>query len=1644
MKEKITKIFTVISLITVLLGVDLIFTGVKAVEALSETNVENITFDAYLKDGEKETYSKTAIISQGEKIYINIALAKTGAIQDGKIKIEDANFKIQPIENQYIKNVNSDTNEIELNEIIVGHDVKIEIPIKFEKTAQMNKDYISQEAKVKFSGNYHDNNRKKAVKGEKKISINWKETAEVEIEQNIEKYINLSETTLIQEKINTKMENNILVNGKTITTKVPQIEGNLPEEVEVLVNGTKANIENYNYDKEKRTITITNKKIDTKEDEYKVIYQYKQPIQQEKLQMELNTKVEVSHYTDEKIEKEKSDTIEVQKTNNKVSIKNIASDTLYKGYMYTGKRNTNYTDKIEIEISTLEDISEIEIKNFNDNFKNASEAIKPVNNSTYIKEIKFTKENLENILGKNFEIKITGENDKELATVKPDSNWDKGSIAISLEEQEIEKIKIKTSKPEKIGTLKIEINKYVKESAGYNREQLKTFTKLENTKTILVNDIEIPANSVSKLEDTIAESKIEINKSRLSTYSKNENVQISAILKSNSEKHDLYKNPYIEIRLPEELEEININSTNILYADGLQIKSAQYNNDTKAIQIQFEGEQNDFRTNVEEGIQVTINANLSFRKNMASKETAISMIYRNENRNGEQNETSTKVKLTSKYGAIWYNNISGYNQENTTIESTGEKLIEAELEPNESEKHPIVKQSFINNYESPIDSITIIGNLGGEDSEKEGIESNFETNLIQNVAVSGASVKISYSNKENAEKDDESWQENITNLQDVKSYKIELEKELQPAEKIDIAYQLNIPQSVGEGAKTYQVTKATYNYNGQNLSNTSAISLASEGTKIEGEKSENGGIKTEIAVISGNKEIKEGEEIPEGQAIKYTINITNNTGKDLTNLKMIAEHTNAIYYIQEEKEAELTNSEIPEIMQYTRKNEEATNITKTKENIKNGETVKFVYDIEPRRKDGDETVGTIKIYADNLKEQQVQTIKNKIKAVPIAVSIESLTDENAKTVENEYVFYNFQVKNLTNKDISGATIQILTDGLKHLEDSSENEIKSGDVVEELEETKEEKENKIKIVENTGNVVKISLPTIKAQTAVSLDLDFKADEIPDNEITKNSTIYSTVELENNKYYSNFITREIKRNNPTVTGVQYSNMQDKEIKQGDKITYTAELENKDQILAAEPMEILHEVTEGNAKIESAYIKKENGEKIPIEIAKRNSVDTTYILKQGEKIEYVAEVLICDNDENPSANLEDTVNSKIDVMYNIGGVLELNELKNTMAEETNQEKEDEDINPSEENPTEPNKPNENDNNKDNNNNNNSNNNNNNNAENNNLEKHNISGIAWIDENKNGIRDNNEKRMANINVELINTITGETVTNKTTNGEGSYKFTDIVTGNYIIVFNYDDTHYQVTNYKIQSAGENKDSNVIRKELNGKVVAATDTLTLTNKDLENMDAGFAPVEDFDFRLDKSIVRVIVQNAEGTKKVEYNKTKLAKVEIPGKYVANSMVIVEYTIQVTNEGKLPGYVDEVVDYMPKDLQFNSEINKDWYIGTDGNLHNISLANTQIKAGESKELKLTLMKQMTLDNTGTSKNIAEIGKLSNDQSIADKDSTANNRKDGEDDISTAELLISVKTGVFTISVGAISILILTGLAFVIYMKKKEGGK
>ena len=284
-------------------------------------------------------------------------------------------------------------------------------------------------------------------------------------------------------------------------------------------------------------------------------------------------------------------------------------------------------------------------------------------------------------------------------------------------------------------------------------------------------------------------------------------------------------------------------------------------------------------------------------------------------------------------------------------------------------------------------------------------------------------------------------------------------------------------------------------------------------------------------------------------------------------------------------------------------------------------------------------------------------------------------------------------------------------------------------------------------------------------------------------------------------------------------------------------------------------------------------------------------------------------------------------------------------------------------------------------------------------------------------------------------------------TNNRGIYEFNNIPAGQYIVAFEYNVNDYRVTTYKQDGVTEDYNSDVISKniDINGtqKIYAVTDKFNL-EKTTINICAGFIKNEVFDLKLDKYVSKIIVQNNAGTSVKSYENTKLAKTEIHRKQLANSTVIIEYTINITNEGELAGYIGDVIDYIPKDLKFSSELNKDWYMSTDGNLHNITLADLTLDPGKTTTLNLILTKTMTNNNTGTVINTAEIGKASNKFSINDIDSTPANGVETEDDYGKAEVIISVATGAevyITVST-IIIILLITTIGLYIIKKKKEG--
>ena len=204
----------------------------------------------------------------------------------------------------------------------------------------------------------------------------------------------------------------------------------------------------------------------------------------------------------------------------------------------------------------------------------------------------------------------------------------------------------------------------------------------------------------------------------------------------------------------------------------------------------------------------------------------------------------------------------------------------------------------------------------------------------------------------------------------------------------------------------------------------------------------------------------------------------------------------------------------------------------------------------------------------------------------------------------------------------------------------------------------------------------------------------------------------------------------------------------------------------------------------------------------------------------------------------------------------------------------------------------------------------------------------------------------------------------------------------------------------------------------------------------------------FDLSLDASILDMVLNEDGNIKEYKYDYQKLAKLDIAPDKLNNSEVFIEYEIKVKNEGNTPGYAKSIVSYLPTGLEFNADINTNWYMSSDGNIYNKELAQELINPGETKTVKLILNKKMTEYNTGINLNTIEIAEDYNEFGVEDIDSKVKNKAQSEDDISEVVALITVQTGggVFFLVIALVVLTLILGIiainrkAVLIKMEKK----
>ena len=1336
-----------------------------------------------------------------------------------------------------------------------------------------------------------------------------------------------------------------------------------------------------------------------------------------------------------------------------------ATQSISKGYIYNNKnaadenkKETEYVAQYTAHVSYADVIDAIVLKQDVDQFvtANGSEQSTTVGgvNYAYNKTLAISKQEFNKVFGENGEITILNEAGTTLATINKDTEVKDNKIVVNLVPFNTNSITIKTSKPQAEGNVIFEITKALAKNIEYSTSQLRSFTQIKTqvTGTAKNSDIDIVSTESTKnvdLTEPTQKASITTSNNRLSTIVKNENVEIKVTLENDSADDTMYTTPTIKIKFPANIETLDVKDWNVYFDDELEIDEDSimfYENGdgTKTLELKLKGTQTKYNNVAAKGATVVLTTDITLNTLTPTTNTQITA----EITNGDSTVTNvaTDVKYIAPSGVVTTNSMTGYNGDEKIEVINGES--QKALIPTKAEQKEVTyTMNVINNYENTLDHVVVLGRTPFKDnkdvSTSLSLGSNITMPLASGITVTGvdaSKVTIYYSENGEATTDlsnsQNGWTTSVTDYTKIKSYMIVLNEDyaMNGGDTFTFTYKATLPANLDYDQEVYENYGVFFNNN----KTSGTITDKAIATKI--------GLTTgSIAKLDAKltSTIGEGASVKSGEILEYELTINNTGVVDAENttveIKLPPELSfipqdgdDYTYKVPEDEEydesryEELLNLPENEVIDLTKYENLISELQQYEDNDVDSEVLKINL--------GKITANSTLKKTLKFRAQSDETKKVELKAT---VGYSDRISVETNTVSNiiEKVYFDTQIgskyKSLKEGETYSFQIALRSSQYNYeLEDESIDNSRKNTVVtitlpDELEydsikltrfneDTFEEDDiTSTANVKVSGRKVAVKVGDVDGERGKTLIINTKVGKLANEVYKKEVTITSNIKADNTET-ENIDDISVTINKPGINVAQTANIPTgTTISAGEDFAYTFTIQNLSDIYLndveftdALPTEVTFkylEIVYEDGTIDSSF-----------DINSDGSINTKFYLSAGQKVTINVHVVAnsIDNDTEIS-NKAKFKNEDI-------GEVETNSVSHIVK---HFEKTDVNVDPDDTN----------------------------------KETRKVIGTVWVDANKDGVKDANEQRVSGVKVLLLNNNTSNIAMNSnneqcitTTGTDGSYMFNNVPQGKYSVIFFYDSANYSPTTYKKSGVSDEQNSDAIDKTVNyeGKdqIAAVTEEIVLADTNQFNIDLGIVEDAKFDLKLDKVVQAITVNNGKNTKEHVYN-SKLAKLDFESKYANTSSMVVEYKFTITNEGGIAGYVKKLADYLPEELKFNSELNKDWYEGKDGVIYNASLANTIINPGESKEVTLILTKNMNGDDDfGLINNSAEIYEASNDYGALDIDSTPGNKATNEDDYSTANVLTSVKTGDVVIYTTLI-ITIITIVGVGIYMIKKK---
>ena len=927
-------------------------------QTLQPTNNKNVEFDAYFMSENKKEHTATKTIGEENYLYTAIQVKAAGYLKNAVVTVENANFIIKNTDNKQIEKI--EENKIYFSQIKYGNIIEVALPIEMLQAENITVEQFNKNNTIKFTATYVDG-KGKENKIEKNIEteLTWNVEKEVQFDMQASKFvpydINGNKGLLFQTTVQASLKDNILpVKENQIEIIVPTINNNKPKEIKVVANSTKATNgdetginftqENYQYDAENGKITIKVKneaneknQISWKkqaQDEFIITYIYSEETLNallEENKVSINAVNTLTTYEEQEATITKNYEGEITLKNQigslvdfqlNTNIEELSKGQIYANYQAKNKVETEYQETISANIGLAELTDKIVLNLASDNFvTSANKKVEAIEN--IYKTISIEKEEFDKIFGQEGEVAFYI-GDTKVAQINAQTDVDKqGNLNVDLTKNNVNTLRIETTKPQTEGTVNFIVTKAIKTENSYTQEQMKNINKLVlnavvNAQNLQTNFVEQVMNKEITLIEPTMQAELNIDSNQLSTVVTNQNVKITAILKTDTLNCMLYQNPTLRITLPNNIEKINVKDIEVLFTEeGSKLTAKSYEivqnaDGSKTIVIILEGTQTEYSLSaVSKGVNVVITTDITVNKLTPNKQEKVTMqITNNSNKKNisQTTETSTNINFVAPTGVVTTSTISGYKEGAEELTSISGEEKTAIVETVAPARNTNFSMNVINNYNNTIENISILGrtNFKGNTDIVTGkdLGSTINMPLTSNISVNNieaGKVKIYYSTNANATKDlneaSNGWTTSPENLVEVKSYLIVLENTtLNTAEAVNFNYTAEIPANLQHNEASYETYAVYFNNNLQT------------GTTQEKAIATKAGIATSTGPVLETKissNIEENMEVPTGKFIKYTLEVTN-TGKQIAeNVKASIDLPNCISYIEfEDKEGE--------------------------------------------------------------------------------------------------------------------------------------------------------------------------------------------------------------------------------------------------------------------------------------------------------------------------------------------------------------------------------------------------------------------------------------------------------------------------------------------------------------------------------------------------------------------------------------------------------------------------------------------------------------------------------------------------------------------------------------------------------------------